>query len=122
MWPCRAAKVMHQSGAETLVTEEPYALIAHVRVCGGAGWAPAGPAFVLVVASHVAGDSGYLAWSWRFTAGVFVVTLVYLVRYVLRPAGAEGMTIDRLYGGAAAYLLIGLLWCYFYALREHFSP
>ena len=33
---------MHQSGAETLVTEEPYALIAHVRVCGGAGWATAG--------------------------------------------------------------------------------
>ena len=42
MWLCRAAKVMHQSGAETLVTEEPYALIAHVRVCGGAGWATAG--------------------------------------------------------------------------------
>ena len=82
----------------------------------------AGPAFGLVVASHVTGDSGYLAWSWRFAAGVFVVTLVYLVRYVLRPAGAEGMTIDRLYGGAAAYLLIGLLWCYFYALREHFAP
>jgi hypothetical protein len=28
---------MRQSGAETLVTEEPDALIAHVRVCGGAG-------------------------------------------------------------------------------------
>ncbi len=42
MWLCRAAKVMHQSGAETLVTEEPYAFIAHVRVCGGAGWATAG--------------------------------------------------------------------------------
>ncbi len=34
--------MMHQSGAETLVTEEPYALIAHVRVCGGAGRATAG--------------------------------------------------------------------------------
>src|SRR6266705_4512344 len=33
---------MRQSGAETLVTEEPYALIAHVRVCGGAGWVTAG--------------------------------------------------------------------------------
>ena len=82
----------------------------------------AGPAFGLVVASHVTGDNVYLAWSWRFTAGVFVVTLVYLVRYVLRPAGVEGMMIDRLYGGAAAYLLLGLLWCYFYALREHFAP
>jgi Ion channel len=82
----------------------------------------AGPAFALLVASHVAGGSGYLAWSWRFSVGVFVVTLVHLVLYVLRPAEPEGMTIDRLYGGAAAYLLLGLLWCYFYAIREHSSP
>jgi hypothetical protein len=34
--------VMRQRGATTLVTEEPYAFIAHVRVCGGAGWATAG--------------------------------------------------------------------------------
>jgi hypothetical protein len=33
---------MRQSGAETLVTEEPYELIAHVRDCGGAGWATTG--------------------------------------------------------------------------------
>ena len=34
---------MRQSSAETLVTEEPYALIAHVRICGGAGRVTAGP-------------------------------------------------------------------------------
>ena len=34
--------VMRQSGAETLVTEEPYAFIAHVRVCGGADWVTIG--------------------------------------------------------------------------------
>jgi hypothetical protein len=33
---------MRQSGAETLVTEEPYELIAHVRICGGAGWVTTG--------------------------------------------------------------------------------
>jgi hypothetical protein len=33
---------MRQRGAETLVTEEPYELIAHVRVCGGAGRVTAG--------------------------------------------------------------------------------
>ena len=30
-------------GAETLVTEEPDASIAHVRVCGGPGWVTTGP-------------------------------------------------------------------------------
>src|SRR5437867_252221 len=33
---------MRQSGTKTLVTEEPYAFIAHVRVCGGAGWVTTG--------------------------------------------------------------------------------
>jgi hypothetical protein len=33
----RGSSVLRQSGAETLVTEEPDALIAHVRVCGGPG-------------------------------------------------------------------------------------
>jgi Ion channel len=82
----------------------------------------AGPAFGLLVASHFTGDSEYLASSWHFSVGVFLVTLVHLVRYVLRAVGSEGTAIDRLYGGAAAYLLLGLLWCYFYALREHFAP
>ena len=38
----QGSKVMRQSGAGTLGTEEPYELIAHVRDCGGAGWATTG--------------------------------------------------------------------------------
>jgi hypothetical protein len=34
----QGSTVMRQSRAETLVTEEPDAFMAHVRVCGGAGW------------------------------------------------------------------------------------
>ena len=34
--------MMRQRYAETLAPEEPYALIAHVRVCGGAGWVTTG--------------------------------------------------------------------------------
>src|SRR5215471_9135072 len=33
---------MRQSCADTLATEEPDELIAHVRVCGGAGWVTIG--------------------------------------------------------------------------------
>jgi hypothetical protein len=33
---------MRQSCADTLAPEEPDALIAHVRVCGGAGWVTIG--------------------------------------------------------------------------------
>jgi hypothetical protein len=38
----QGSTVMRQSRADTLVTEEPDALIAHVRVCGGAGWVTTG--------------------------------------------------------------------------------
>src|SRR2546428_13849178 len=38
----QGSKVMHQSHAGTLAPEEPDELIAHVRVCGGAGWVTTG--------------------------------------------------------------------------------
>jgi len=38
----QGSTVMRQSGAATLATEEPDAFIAHVRVCGGAGWVTTG--------------------------------------------------------------------------------
>ena len=43
--------MMRQSRAETLVTEEPYELIAHVRICGGAGRVTAGPTRKLTAGS-----------------------------------------------------------------------
>jgi len=33
----RGSKVMRQSGVDTLITEEPYDRIGHVRICGGDG-------------------------------------------------------------------------------------
>jgi hypothetical protein len=38
----QGSKVMRQSRAGTLAPEEPDELIAHVRVCGGAGWVTTG--------------------------------------------------------------------------------
>jgi len=78
-----------------------------------------GPGLVLLALSHATGDAGYRVWSWRFSISVLVATLVPLLRYVLGP---EAMTIDKLFGGAAAYLLLGLLWCYLYAFVEHLAP
>jgi len=39
----QGSKGMRRGGAEAPVTEEPYERIVHVRVCGGAGRATAGP-------------------------------------------------------------------------------
>ena len=57
--------------------------------------------------------------SWAFAAGLYVATLAYLLGYVFR---RDVMTGDKLWGAAAAYLMIGVLWGYFYTLVEHFYP
>jgi hypothetical protein len=60
-----------------------------------------------------------LTWSWIFCAALYFITIVYLVRYVFQP---RIMTQDKLFGAAAAYLLIGVFWAYLYAIVGSFYP
>ena len=54
-------------------------------------------------------------WSLLFHALVYFSVIVLLLRYVFGP---EVMDSDRLWGAAAAYLMIGILWCFVYAIVE----
>ena len=60
-----------------------------------------------------------LTRSWVFSATLYSITIVYLLRYVFQP---KVMTQDKLFGAAAAYLLIGVLWSYLYAIVGFFYP
>lgn len=60
-----------------------------------------------------------LAWSWIFSAALYFIATGYLLRYVFQP---RVMTQDKLFGAAAAYLMIGVLWAYFYAIVGFFYP
>jgi Ion channel len=60
-----------------------------------------------------------LAMSWMFSAALYLITTAYLLRYVFQP---KTMTQDKLFGAAAAYLLIGVLWAYLYAIVGFFYP
>jgi hypothetical protein len=60
-----------------------------------------------------------LTWSWIFCATLYSVSIVYLLRYVFQP---KVMTQDKLFGAAAAYLLIGVFWAYLYAIIGFFYP
>ena len=64
-------------------------------------------------------DRLYLAYGWAFSAVLYFMTTGYLLRYVFQP---EVMTADKLFGAAAAYLMIGVLWAYFYALVGFIYP
>jgi hypothetical protein len=65
------------------------------------------------------GDPPALAMSWLFGAALCGTTVVYLLLYVFR---RDVMTADKLYGAAAAYLLIGVAWAYLYALIAYRYP
>jgi len=54
-----------------------------------------------------------------FGAAFYFMTLSYLLAYVLR---RDVLTVDKLYGAAAAYLMIGILWVYFYTILLRFHP
>ena len=60
-----------------------------------------------------------LARSWMYCAALYAITTVYLLRYVFQP---KVMTQDKLFGAAAAYLMIAVLWAYFYAIVGYFYP
>src|SRR3954453_23672367 len=54
-----------------------------------------------------------------FCAALYFITTADLLRYVFQP---RVMTQDKLFGAAAAYLLIGVLWAYLYAIVGFFYP
>jgi hypothetical protein len=64
-------------------------------------------------------DADYLIWSWAFGAAFYCMTLSLLLRDVLLP---DAMNADKLYGAAAAYLMLGIMWAYFYGIVQYFYP
>ena len=63
------------------------------------------------------GEQQYLVWSWGFAALFYATTLSLLLRYVF---STDVMNADKLFGAAAAYMLVGILWAYFYLILQHF--
>ena len=55
----------------------------------------------------------------RLDAMVYAIAIVYLLRYVFDQAV---MSADRLWGAAASYLMIGVLWGFIYAIVDGALP
>jgi hypothetical protein len=78
------------------------------------------PAVALHVIARTTGDSSAMVQSLGFDTALYVVTILYLLRYVFSP---EVMTADKLWGAAAAYLMLGVLWTFVYGLvAVHYAP
>ena len=64
-------------------------------------------------------DNDLLAKSWMFGCALSAIVMVYLLLYVFQP---KVMTGDKLFGAAAAYLMIGVVWAFLYSLVGYFYP
>jgi hypothetical protein len=74
-----------------------------------------GGAVGLRFASLEDGRAALFNWALLLHALVYISVIVLLLRYVFGPEVLDG---DRMWGAAAAYLMIGILWCFVYALVE----
>jgi hypothetical protein len=79
----------------------------------------AAPAAVFQVLGYTADDHRYLVLSQAFAAAFYFITVSYLLLYALR---REVLTMDKLYGAAAGYLMMGVMWSYLYNLLLWFHP
>lgn len=61
----------------------------------------------------------FLIPAWSLAALVHLLSIVRLVDEIFR---AERITRDHLFACTSAYLLIGVAWCYLYALLQLFDP
>jgi hypothetical protein len=62
---------------------------------------------------------GWVVLSNAFSAAFYFITVSYLLSYALR---RDVLTMDKLYGAAAAFLMLGGLWMYFYFIVLWFYP
>lgn len=78
---------------------------------------------IATVACQVAGfyteEAQLLIASQSFAAAFHVVSVSYLITYALR---REVLTMDKLYGAAAAFLMLAILWAYLYNILLWFDP
>ncbi len=79
----------------------------------------AAPALAFRWMSLEPGNSALLDLALRLDAAVYVATIALLLRYVF---DREVLTADRLWGAAATYLMIGVLWSFLYAIVDRASP
>ena len=107
------------NGGNLLVVVAAVAAIGRTQLSFVIALLLATPALLFQLLAMDDGDSRFLLHSWTFGAALYAATIGYLLRYVFQH---DVMTADKLYGAAAAYLMLGTLWGYLYAIANHIQP
>jgi len=83
------------------------------------GAALAVPTLLFQIVGLAEEDRRYLALSFVTGAALYLVAVAYLLRYVMR---RDVLTLDKLYGAVAIYLLLGVAWAYLFGIVQHLDP
>jgi hypothetical protein len=78
------------------------------------------PALGFQLAGGTVDDTGaFITLSSWFYLAFYVVAIIYLMRYVFSP---KVMTNDKLFGAAAGYLMLGIMFAVLYTLFQRYDP
>ena len=61
----------------------------------------------------------FLVGAWGLSVLFYLATVIYLLGYVMR---RDVLTMDKLWGGASVYLMLGVMWGFAYALVQACHP
>jgi len=107
------------NGINLLILLTAIAAVGRSRLSFVIGVLLALPTVAFQVLGLDASETYYLSLSWMFGGAFYFAVIIYLLNYVF---SREVMSADKLYGAAAAYLMLGLVWVYLYLLTQYFFP
>jgi hypothetical protein len=65
------------------------------------------------------GVDDFLVGAWALSLLFYLAAIIYLLGYVMR---RDVLTMDKLWGGASVYLMLGIMWGFAYALVQARHP
>lgn len=107
------------NGINTAILFAAAVAVSDSRVCFALSIVLGAMTVVLQVASFMLWEPQLLLLSRGSGAAFYFLTISYLLAYVLR---REVLTLDKLYGAASAFLMLGILWAYFHSIVLHYFP
>jgi hypothetical protein len=79
----------------------------------------AAPAAIFQILGYASEGARFLILSQAFAVAFYFITVTYLLLYAMR---RDVLTMDKLYGAAAGYLMMGVMWAYLYDLLLWVHP
>jgi hypothetical protein len=109
------------NAAQALVLIAAVAAVGRSPMPFGIGLLLGIPAVAFLFVSHVEQEEAarYVVLAQSFFFAFYIIVVAYLLRYVFNP---QVMTEDKLFGAAACYMMLGILWAYAYNLLLYFDP